>query len=65
MELNMASAAAKPTTDLERIQQSYTSGAQSYVLGKEKASSPPTPSTRQEDQKASTPGLLCSLALQA
>ena len=58
----MKNTATKPATDLERIQQSYTSGTQTYIPAKDKAE--PT-ATRPDDQKASTHGHLGSIALRA
>jgi hypothetical protein len=53
-----------PTTDLQRIQQSYTSGSQVYRPGKEKPPEASRP-TAQEDRKQTTRDLSDSLALQA
>jgi hypothetical protein len=57
----MENTVQKPASDLERIQQSYTTGTQLYVPSKEK-----TPATRPESQSNSTHGQqLASLALRA
>jgi hypothetical protein len=44
----MENSEQKPISDLERIQESYTSGTQAYDPGKDKAA--PTPAMGQEAQ---------------
>lgn len=60
---NMENTETKPATDLERIQESYTNGAQAYIPAKDKATPPAT--QQEKSQKASTRGQQCSLALRA
>ena len=57
----MENTAQKPASDLERIQQSYTTGTQEYRPGNEKAE---PPVRRQEAQTVPAHGRICSLASQ-
>jgi hypothetical protein len=59
--VNMENIAQKPASDLERIQQSYTTGTQEYKPANEKDE---PPARRQEAQTASTRGRIGSLASQ-
>ena len=58
----MENTAQKPASDLERIQQSYTTGTQEYKPASEKAT---VPATRQEAPTPPMRSRLCSLASQA
>ena len=60
--VNMENTEQKPASDLERIQQSYTSGTQVYVPRREKS---PIQVTRPEAQTTPTRGRIRSLASQA